>query len=62
MKIAAYFALGTGLAAAIAAVVVKLRTIRKIGKTTRQDVFLLVFLPLFALLMIVNLILVTLYF
>lgn len=62
MKIAAYFALGTGLAAAVAAIIIKLRTIRKVGKTNKQDVFLLVFLPLFALLMIANLILVTLYF
>ncbi len=62
MKTAAYFALGTGLAAAIAAIVIKLRTVSKAGKATKQDVFLLVFLPLFALLMITNLILVTLYF
>lgn len=62
MKIAAYFALVTGLAAAIAIVILKAKAVKKAGKATRQDIMVFVFLPLFALLLIANLVLVTMYF
>lgn len=62
MKIAAYFALGSGLIAAVAAFVIKIKAIRKQGKATKQDMTLLVLMPLFAIFAIVNLVLVYLYF
>lgn len=62
MKYVAYFALFTGLAAAVAAIVLKARGVIRSGHASRNDKLMLIFLPLFALILIANIILVSIYF
>lgn len=62
MKPVALFSLFTGLAASIGVIVLTIKSVVKSGKAGKKEKMILIFLPIFALVLIANIILAFLYF